>query len=43
MATPENPLNIAVDKIKSLWTRWEPYAIGVAAFVLGFLLGKHWH
>ena len=44
MSTPEDKLHTAADKVsaeiakvKSLWSRWEPYAIGVLGFVLGFI------
>jgi hypothetical protein len=45
MSTPESKLETAaanvtneIAKVKTLWTRWEPYAIGVAGVVLGGLL-----
>jgi hypothetical protein len=42
MSTPESKLEAAaaevsakIGEVKSLWTRWEPYAIAVGSAILG--------
>ena len=39
MSTPEDKLSIELTKVKTLWTRWEPYAIAVGCFILGAFVG----
>lgn len=39
MSTPETKLDIAVTKVKTLWQRWEIYAVFVGGFILGAVVG----
>jgi hypothetical protein len=46
MSTPEDKLINAASsvkaeivKVKALWQRWEPYAIAVGGFLIGFVAG----
>jgi hypothetical protein len=37
MSSPENKVAAEIAKVKVLWQRWEPYAIGVVCFIVGAL------
>jgi hypothetical protein len=46
MSTPESKLETAaasvtaeMAKVKSLWVRWEPYAIAVGCLIIGGFIG----